>query len=100
MVTLKNRINENGSEQVTLFINDTAYASVLRYADSETCSIKAMKKGIYPYEIFLMDTELDIAISKAITDTLAALSKISKELNDLHRELFIPTSELLLIGNE
>jgi hypothetical protein len=59
-----------------------------------------MKKGIYPYEIFLMDTELDIAISKAITDTLAALSKISKDLNDLHRQLFMPTSELFFIGNE
>jgi hypothetical protein len=100
MVNFKKRINENGSTQITLFINDTAYASVLQYADSETVSIKALKKGIYPYELFVMDAEIDMAVSKAVTDTIASLSKINKELNDLHRELFIPTSELLLISNE
>jgi hypothetical protein len=72
--------NEKG-DIWSLKINDVCYISIFRAFGSGTICMRAIRKGMYHFGEIILDTTVEAAKAKAITDTVVALSHINNELN-------------------
>ena len=78
MVTFTEKSTEAGVF-TSLRINDITYATCFKAHGGKTVSIRATRKGLYPFQELYMDTDIEVVKAKLVADTIAALSKLASD---------------------